>query len=329
MVCVTRRAAGAGLLFGVAAAALPVRAIAQPALSPADKKEADRQAILRMAGDFHVRFDMRETASFVDDYVPLEPKISGGNEIVRVVSDTDELIQLQHILVVEHEGQNIVVKHWRQDWAYEPESVLAYERANTWRLHDVSPERRQGAWAQTVWQTDDSPRYGGVGVWRHDAGISAWTSEPTLRPLARRDAIRNPPYDHYRAINRHAITPTGWVHEQNNMKVGMYDGAAQAFVDEFVINTYDRADDFPIEAGVSYWQDTEAYWAGVRAEWERLIAANEGVYIEEEPQAGVVTGPRLMELASSVHDGELTTQSALSQAREIIIAAAAEAPTRA
>lgn len=309
----SRRGFTAGLMLGAAALASP--AFAQTGAR--DKFETDRRAILSMSGDFHVRFDMRETVPFLDDYDPIEPHVSGGNEIVRVVSDQGAFIQLQHILVVEADGNPVIVKHWRQDWTYQPRSVLAYERANTWRLHDVASRDRAGAWSQTVWQTDDSPRYGGVGRWDHSDGVSSWTSEPTLRPLARRDAVRRPPYDHYRGVNRHSITPTGWVHEQDNAKIGMRNGAAATFVHESVINTYDRAHDFPIQAGESYWAHTQAYWAAVRAEWDRVIEAGRGVRLVEEAENGSVTGPRLMELADNVDKGGDAAQ-AIVEARAVI-----------
>jgi hypothetical protein len=266
--------------------------------------EKDRRAILAMAGDFRVRFDFRETVPFVAGYTPIKPSVTLGTEIVRVIEDRGGLIRLQHILAMDDKEKPIVIKHWRQDWTYQPRSVLQYQRMNEWRMVDVAP--RDGAWSQTVWQTDDSPRYGGIGVWEHSDGVSAWTSEPTLRPLARRDATRHPPYDHYRGINRHAITPSGWVHEQDNAKIGARDGVSATFVHETVLNTYTRATDCPIKAGDGYWARTSAYWAAVRAEWDRAIDAQRGVYLPEEPEMGAVTGERLMALADEIDEGAIS-----------------------
>jgi hypothetical protein len=47
-----------------------------------------------MAGDFKVRFDMRETVSFLPDHTLLEPKVLGGHESVRVVVDAGDVIYL-------------------------------------------------------------------------------------------------------------------------------------------------------------------------------------------------------------------------------------------
>ena len=142
--------------------------LALPALAAAGTApEKDRQSILAMAGNYKVRFDMRETVSLQPGYEPLGPKLSGGYEAVRVVEDRGDFISLQHILVVEDDGKPAIVKHWRQDWTYEPAKVLAYETANRWRLEPRGAAARKGAWSQTVWQTDDSPRYGGLGRWTY------------------------------------------------------------------------------------------------------------------------------------------------------------------
>lgn len=315
----TRRASL--LAFAGAGVAMSTPALAQVR----GALERDRQAILGMTGDYRVRFHFDETTAFVPGYEPLEPKRSGGYESVRVIADTGAFVQLQHLLVAEHEGQSFVIKHWRQDWTYQPRSVLVYERLNYWRARSVSSAERRGAWSQTVWQTDDSPRYGGVGVWDHANGRSVWVSGPTLRPLARRDAIRHPPYNRYACVNRHAITPTGWVHEQDNDKLGERDGQTVTFVHEDGYNTYDRFNEYPVAAAESYWSDTSEYWASVRQDWDDAIARGRGVYVEEEAQNGAVTGPTLMGLASRIHDGEIQTAAAIVEARAAIVQATTRA----
>jgi len=295
--------------------------IAAPAFaqSRSASVERDRQSILAMTGDYRVRFNFNETTAYVADYTPLEPKTSGGYESVRVVEDRGDFISLQHLLVAEHEGTTFVIKHWRQDWTYQPRNVLVYERMNYWNTASVSSADRRGAWSQTVWQTDDSPRYGGVGRWSYDNGRTVWVSGQSLRPLARRDAIRHPPYNRYACINRHALTPTGWVHEQDNDKIGERDGQSVTFVHEDGVNTYTRFSDYPAVAADDYWSDTRDYWAGVRAAWDDAIARGRGrVHVPEEPENGAVTGPNLMGLAMRIHDGEIATAPALTEARATI-----------
>ena len=133
--------------------------------------ERDRAAILAMAGDYKVSFDFTETVAFAPGYELKEPKLSGGYEIVRVVEDTGDFISLQHLLVVGPKDRPVVVKHWRQDWQYEPERVLVFIGGNAWEWRDVPAADRQGAWSQTVYQVDDAPRYGAVARWAYEDGI--------------------------------------------------------------------------------------------------------------------------------------------------------------
>lgn len=317
------------ILAAALAAAVPALAQTAPAAAqaPASQFERDRQSILAQAGQWRVRFDMRENVSFREGYEPLEEKLSAGDEIVRVVYDDGTRISLQHILVMgDDAGNHFVIKHWRQDWVYEPETVLTYAGPNHWTLTAVPAAERRGAWSQTVWQTDDSPRYGGVGHWDYDHGVSEWTSAPTWRPLARRDAVRNPIYDRYLGTNRHALTPAGWVHIQDNVKMGQASGGEGdadagdpvAIVQEDVINTYRRVDNYDPKPGDDYWAATKDYWAGVRAAWDERIQAGGGIYLEEEANRGAVTGKPLMDWAEEIQAGTLTTEAGIAQARELI-----------
>ncbi|WP_428150076.1 DUF6607 family protein [Brevundimonas sp.] len=308
----------AALLVG--ATPVAVQAQTTPAATARSASfEQDRQSILAQQGQYKVRFDFQEKVSFREGYEPVEAHISGGNEIVRLVEDTGDRISLQHILVMEHDGQSVVVKHWRQDWTWQPATVLTYAGPNRWVLTPVPEAERAGAWSQTVWQTDDSPRYGGVGRWTHENGLDQWTSNPTWRPLARRDAVRDPIYDRYLGANRHALTPFGWVHIQDNLKEAEIDGALTAIVQEDVVNTYRTDTTYDPAPGDDYWAKTRDYWAGVRAAWDEVIIANNGIGLEEEAQNGSTTGPALMGMATQIVDGLKTTEAAIAEARQIIM----------
>jgi hypothetical protein len=293
------------------------------ALAASGPSQRDRASIKAMAGDYKVRFDFRETVSFQPDYKPLAPKLSGGEEIVRVIADRPGFISLQHILVMAVQGKTYVIKHWRQDWTFEPREVLQYDGQGCWSLKPVPPATAKGAWSQTVWQTDDSPRYGGIGRWTYDGRVAQWTSEETWRPLARRDAVRKPPYDRYLGRNRHALTPSGWVHEQENAKYALRDGRLAAIVHEVALNTYDRSASFDPAPGDAYWAATRDYWAGVRSGWDAAVARNRGVRVEEEAENGSVTGPELMGWADEVAAGKLQTSEAEARASALIARTAA------
>lgn len=280
--------------------------------------EADRANILSMAGNYKVTFDMRETTAWRADYTPIAAKMSGGYESVRVIEDSGRRIALQHLLVVEHDGTPIVIKHWRQDWTYEPANLLVYAGKGQWVLEDVPERFRAGRWSQTVWQTDDSPRYGGWGQWTEEGGVRRWRSNWTWRPLARRDAVRNPVYDRYLAINRHSPAPAGWIHWQDNIKMAWADGKATPVVQESVLNTYAKADNYDVKAADDYWQATRDYWAAVRTAWDEAIARDKGVSVAEVADTGSASGARLMGFASDIQAGKLKTKDAIGKARAVI-----------
>lgn len=283
---------------------------------------ADRAAILAMAGTYRVKFDFKETVAVAPGYEPIEPKRSGGFEAVRVIEDTGRTIRLQHLLVVKDENDKpFIIKHWRQDWTYEPETVLTYDGPDQWKVTPVPAGQRSDAWAQTVWQTDDSPRYGGVGQWKHDRGEHRWISGETGRPLARRDAVRKPVYDRYYGTNRHALTHQGWVHEQDNAKVGLRDGQLTTIVHEVVLNSYVPSTDFDFKAADDYMAKTVTFWAAVRRQWDDVAARHGGIHLVQEAENGSSTGKQLMELADRVAKGELGAADAVAQARYLIVGA--------
>lgn len=283
--------------------------------------EADRADILAMAGNFKVTFDMKETTPWRSDYTPLDPKMSGGYESVRVIEDTGRKVVLQHLLVVGPKESPFIVKHWRQDWEYEPAQFLAYKAPGKWVLEDVPEAMRNGRWSQTVYQVDDSPRYAGWGQWETTNGVRRWRSNWTLRPLARRDATRNPVYDHYRSINRHQPFPGGWIHWQDNTKLKWVDGKAVPYVQESVLNTYTQFSGYPVAAADAYWQASADYWAAVRAEWDAALAKNGGIVVEEEASAGTVISMELLEMGTAIHKGEMEESAAIARAQALILEA--------
>lgn len=314
----------AAALLAAALATSP--ALAHPSLADRGAQaeqaafESDRADILAMAGDFKVRFDMQEATAWMPGYAPLEKKISGGHESVRVIEDTGRKIVLQHLLVIEHEGETFIVKHWRQDWEYEPARVLVYSDRNKWTWEDVPEEQRQGRWSQTVYQVDDSPRYGSWGRFYNEGGVRRWRSSWTWRPLARRDAVRNPVYDRYFGINRHQVAPDGWIHWQDNTKMGLgADGKLKPVVQEYVLNTYTRFDGYPVKAADDYWAATKGYWAAVRAVWDEVAETKGGIAISEEADTGTVIAGRLLEIAGELQDGKLNQAAAIAEARRLIL----------
>ncbi len=311
-------------LLAACVATAPATPLAETAAAPAETSvsesetarfEQERQAILAMAGDYRVTFDFTETVSYVDGYELAPPKLSGGHEVVRVIEDTGDFISLQHILVVGGD-EKFPIKHWRQDWQYEPASVLVFIGGNAWETREVSPEEAAGKWSQTVYQVDDSPRYGAVGAWSFEDGIAAWTPPREWRPLPRRDMTTREDYHAMDAVNRHVITPAGWTHEQDNLKL-VLTGAPQALVREIGVNTYAADSDFDVAVATDYWEATASYWAVVREEWAAIAAEHPEFAITLQGETEDMYMP-LLNLAWEVADGTKSAEAAGEEARAVI-----------
>lgn len=270
-------------------------------------KARDRAAILAMAGDYRVSFDFLEVAGFTGERQPQRPYQSWATERVIVVEDSPDRIVLQHVLLMRFLGEDgtvsepMLTKHWRQDWRWEPEHVFEYLGDATWQRRAVPESERRGAWAQDVFQVDDSPRYSGVGRWEHRANYSTWTAGDGARPLPRREWSVRKDYGLLHGSNRHTITPDGWVHEQLNQKiVSLADPRVVAR--EFGFNRYEAIADDLAEAG-RYWEATAPMWAIVRARWDALLATGQPVALKAEPDQGALFIP-LFEKAQAIADGK-------------------------
>ena len=257
--------------------------ISEPGIT---KYEQDRRAILAMAGTYRTTFDFVETVPLRADYKKDRPYQSWATEVVEVVQDSGGFISLQHILVmyfVDKDGQTqgpFVSKHWRQDWKYEDTELLVYRGDNTWDKAPVQTDESRGKWSQAVYQVDDSPRYEALGDWDHRGNYSAWTSGEMRRPLPRREFSVRDDYNVLEGVNRHIVTPTGWVHEQDNVKLlvdenGEPSGDNPYLAKEVGLNRYERISHADYAAGDEYWESTGEYWGDVRDAWAKVIQDND------------------------------------------------------
>lgn len=256
----------------------------------------DRTAILAMTGDYHVDFDFRETVALRPGYELTEPYHAEATEFVEVIEDRGDFISLQHILVMQDDDKEpVVIKHWRQDWQYQPDKLLTFNGERRWLQLPVDADAAKGAWSQTVWQVDDSPRYSGVGHWQHEGSYSAWASNRSWRPLPRREYTKRDDYQVMVASNRHVITPDGWVHEQDNSKLDLHSPGMPYIAHEIGVNKYTRIDDHDFSAGHAYWRQTAALWQRVRAYWDQLLRERDSVQLAAE-----VDGKKLYEALFSL-----------------------------
>lgn len=270
--------------------------------TPEARFECDRRSILAMAGEFRVRFAFDETVALAPGYAPHAAQRSGGTELVEVIADRGDFISLQHILVLGKD--HTVVKHWRQDWQYQPKQLLSFRGLGRFETQAVAGADALGAWSQTVYEVDDAPRYAGLGRWVHANGENVWESGRVWRPLPRREYTRRSDYQVLEVVNRHALTPAGWVHEQDNTKLALdLDGTPWALARERGINHYTRIADYDFGAGREYWRKTSAFWSGVREEWARYERAHPVFTTSPEPNGEPRIG-KFFDLAERAEKGE-------------------------
>ena len=249
-----------------------------------DDRERDRRAILAMAGDYRTSFDFIETIGFTEGYQPAAPYQSWGTERVYLVANEPEFVSLQHIIVMHFldadgfESDAMVVKHWRQDWQYEDAEVHAFQGRGAFVRRALDPANRKGAWTQTVYQVDDSPRYEAVGRWIHAPGVSYWQSDDRRRPLPRREFSVRDDYQALYGSHRITITPAGWTQEEDALKLVLEENNRPSRSQPYLareagLSRYDRVLDYDFSAGDDYWEETGAFWSRVRQYWDALYKA--------------------------------------------------------
>ena len=241
--------------------------------------EKDRNAILSLAGQFKVDFHFMEILGLTDTYTPRRSYNSWGTEHVQILSDTGKFISLQHTLVMYFEDDDgpsapMVMKHWRQDWQYEDKTIFAYQGDLTWRKETYSNDDVKDTWSQAVFQVDDSPRYEVQGTWEHRGNMSRWVSRLDSRPLPRREFSQRSDYGMLEGEHQITLTPTGWVHEQSNLKrvkPNPSSSPPKYLSKEIGINRYERIDFPNLESPSNeYWSKSGDYWKAVRKVWDTL-----------------------------------------------------------
>lgn len=236
------------------------------------KREKDRESIKKMCGCFEVEFKFSETFNYSEDslYVPSENKIANALEYAQLVQEKDNLIMIQHLLIVGDESNPHIVKHWRQDWLFENKDFYSYDGDNKWDFLKKNESDVAGTWTQKVYQVDDSPRYEGNGSWVYVDGKTYWESE-TNAPLPRREYTKRSDYNITLRRNKHIISDEGWVHDQNNDKI-LREKRKKDFViaEEKGINTYKRVPDERCEGAIKWWQENQNFWSLVRSSWDNI-----------------------------------------------------------
>ena len=311
------------------------KALQEPGLSPFER---DRRAILAMAGDYRVTFDFLEVETFPPQSPRDKPYQSWGTERVYVDADNGKTISLVHILdmrIVQDDGKTsppIVTKHWRQTWQYEPTQLVEFKGRDRWELRQLSAAERSGEWSQTVYQVDESPRYASVGRWSHSSSFSSWISGDTWRPLPRREWSVRKDYQVLLGTNRHTINATGWVQEENNLKMVLtperaLEATKPYLAREYGVARYSRIKDYDFAAADEYYQRTRPFWDGVLSTWHELFAAHPQITLRAPvDQAGLFQ--KLFEYADRLAAGERPTVPADEVIRQSLLDMGAPVPAQ-
>ena len=240
------------------------------------KKTKDRDAIKEMCGCFEVTYNFAETFNYTKDstYRPSANKLSKGLEWAGLVTDENNKVSIQHILQVGNPASPMTVKHWRQDWLYQNTAFYMYNGDNNWDFEKKAKKNVRKQWTQKVYQVDDSPRYEGSGTWVHVDGKSYWENTTTA-PLPRREYTKRSDYNITLRGNRHEITNSGWVHDQDNRKILRQEGKEDVIVaNEKGYNTYKKVPETRCSVAKEWWIANSSKWEMVRNKWDEVYGRN-------------------------------------------------------
>ena len=247
-----------------------------------NKLKKDSNAIMNMCGCFEVSFNFSETIKLNnrEDYTPSDDyQTAPVYELAIPIKKNKNEISIQHILQVGDENFRSIVKHWRQDWIYQNKDLYLYDRDNNWTYKNLSRSDVKGQWTQKVYQVDDSPRYEGSASWIHQDGKSYWENT-TPAPLPRREFSKRSDYNVTMRGNRHEITRTGWIHDQDNKKIQKQDDSQFVLAHEKGYSTYTRVPDSECKAAVDWWDKNGSKWKMVRDKWDIIYSSNKDLSLK-------------------------------------------------
>lgn len=270
-----------------------------------NNKSKDIESILNLCGCYNVEFNFAETFNYKKDslYVQSKNKTSYAKELVKLISQNDSILSLQHILIADKGGEELIIKHWRQDWIYENNRLLVYDGENKWITKIVDKETVSNQWTQKVFQVDDSPRYEGNGVWIHVGGKSYWESE-AFAPLPRREYTTREDYNILYRRNRHEITSFGWIHDQDNDKLIKKNNNLTVLAKEKGFNTYTKTTDLHCKAAEEWWRKKSEKWEKIRLIWQKILNSNDIIGLEKSIE-GVKLHQMLFNLENDLNETEI------------------------
>jgi hypothetical protein len=245
------------------------------------QKTEDIEAIKSMCGCFEIKFNFKETFSYPKDsanYIASEEKHETALEWAELIEDQPGKISIQHLLIVR---PGVIVKHWRQDWLYENNTLFDYNGFQDWKFKQLPKESVKGQWTQKVYEVDDKPRYEGTATWIHVDGRHFWENLASA-PLPRREYTQRNDYNITKRWNQIEIIHKGWIHNQDNDKIIRdIHGNDYLLAQEKGYNTYTKMNDNVCQAAQVWWQENQEFWKKVRLKWDLIFAQNQDLIIKE------------------------------------------------
>jgi len=254
---------------------LTTMAIGTVALSTQAQTTQEQQAIKQLCGCFAVTFNYAET--FTNDTTKtMASHLMDTNAVLEYefpIEETPKKVVIQHILIV---PGGPMIKHWREEWAYEQTTLWQYDKDKEWVKTTLSPDEVKGKWTQSIWEVSDAPRYQGVSDWVSTNHELFWLNT-TDAPLPRREYTIRDDYNVLNRTNRIIVSDKGYMHEQDNKKIIRRAGQPDSILTyEKGYNKYVRMSDSKCEGARAFWtKDKAEFWADVRAVWaEKMDKAN-------------------------------------------------------
>ena len=275
---------------------------------------AEQAAIRAMAGCFEVRFRFTETFVTDPSYpIRSEDHASGGTEWVDVDGDAPGTISLQHVLVQGDSG----LKHWRQDWQWEPTSQYDFKGDALWVSRDLTTAESVGAWVQKVTQVDDSPRYQCTAAWVMRGPRPYWECQ-AWSPLPRREFTQRSDYNVLDRRNRHWITAAGWLHEQDNRKLIVNAEGIREVAQEKGMDSYTRVADERCAPARAWWAAHREAWRAVQGVWAHVYGHHPRLQMRPRVE-GHLLWERLFELTDTYVAAGLADWAALAEQAYAVI----------
>ncbi len=245
-----------------------------PGCSAIERKyHCDRRVILSMPGNYQVNFSITETIGYQHGYARNAPWSGARFETVILIEDTGSKISLQHILQTEN---GTPIKHRRQDWIHESTGHWHYTGAQRFELRQRNHEDVPGSWTQLVYEADEAPHYSSSGYWSYDNGTVSWISQASLRPVSRWEPTLHPGNQLISTMHRYTITPQGWVHEEDNLKLIRPENDPSGVRDLPLVRTsgfteYRRIVGLNFSPAQTYWLETASFWQATRTRWQKAF----------------------------------------------------------